>query len=197
MTTDSATTHNPADAEPPAPASPHGAPADDPDNATGQPDGGGAVGVPSPEFDRLEDWLSEYFLPMFRRTLGGELRWCRQWWRHGEAISRLNSLWHSWEVLRTQPGTGIATWYREHLDHQLPLLLGARGPFYQCSEETHREPHQAVADPAPDGWWDPADLGPSGQPGSSGLTDHRGDASPGDHHGDDIGEGWVTGDGSG
>ncbi len=175
MTTDSATTHNPADTDSPAPASPHGAPADDPDNATGQADGGGAVGVPSPEFDRLEDWLSEYFLPMFRRTLGGELRWCRQWWRHGEAISRLNSLWHSWEVLRTQPGTGIATWYREHLDHQLPLLLGARGPFYQCSEDTHREPHQATADPAPDGWWDLAEPEPAEEPGG-----HRGNGATGE-----------------
>jgi hypothetical protein len=30
--------------------------------------------------------------------------------------------------------------------------MGARGPFYQCSETTHREPHQAAAAPAPDGW---------------------------------------------
>ena len=117
-------------------------------------DGGETPDVPQPEFDRLEDWLTEYFLPMFRRTLGGEYRWCRQWWRHGEAISRLNALWHAWEVLRTKPGTGMGIWYREHLDHQLPILLGARGPFYQCSEDTHREPHEPAADPAPDGWWD-------------------------------------------
>jgi hypothetical protein len=110
--------------------------------------------VPEPEFDQLEDWVTEYFLPMFRRTLGGDYRWCGQWWRHGEAISRLGALWHAWEVLRIQPGTGIATWYREHLDHQLLILLGARGPFYQCSEQAHREPHQPTADPAPTGWWD-------------------------------------------
>ena len=141
------------------------------------PDSGEAAAVPQPEFDRLEDWLAEYFLPMFRRTLGGEYRWCRQWWRHGEAISRLTALWHAWEVLRTQPGTGIATWYREHLDHQLPVLLGARGPFYQCSENVHREPHQAAADPAPGGWWDPAggpgdaaDGAGSGRDGDDGVV---------------------------
>ena len=134
------------------------------------PDSDETAAVPQPEFDRLEDWLAGYFLPMFRRTLGGEYRWCRQWWRHGEAISRLTALWHAWEVLRTQPATGIATWYREHLDHQLPVLLGARGPFYQCSEDTHREPHQAAADPAPAGWWHPA-------------------AGPGDHAADGAGTG--------
>ena len=68
-----------------------------------------------------------------------------------------NALWHGWEVLRTQPGTGIATWYREHLDHQLPIVMGARGPFCQCSESAHREPREAAAVPAPDDWWDTGD----------------------------------------
>lgn len=110
--------------------------------------------VPEPVYTALEDWLAGYFLPMFCRTLGGEYRWCHQWWQHGEAISRLTSLWHAWEVLRLQPGTGIATWYRDHLDHQLPILMGARGPFYQCSETSHRDPHQAETAPAPGDWWD-------------------------------------------
>jgi hypothetical protein len=116
-------------------------------------------------YTAVEDWVTGYFLPMFRRTLGGEFRWCAQWWRHSEAISRLGALWHAWEVLRLQPGTGIAAWYRDHLDHQLPILMGTRGPFYQCSEAAHREPREAAVMPAPDGWWDtdePADAGPPG-----------------------------------
>ncbi len=124
----------------------------------------GAPGTDAPEpvYTALEDWLTGYFLPMFRRTLGGEYRWCHQWWQHGEAISRLTSLWHAWEVLRLQPGTGIATWYRDHLDHQLPILMGARGPFYQCSETTHREPHQADAAAAPWDWCDTGTDDPAG-----------------------------------
>lgn len=117
--------------------------------------------APEPVYTAVEDWVLDYFLPMFRRTLGGEFRWCGQWWRHGEAISRLTSLWHAWEALRLRPGTGIATWYRDYLDHQLPILMGARGPFYQCSETAHREPHQAAALPAPGDWWD-AESGDDG-----------------------------------
>lgn len=112
-----------------------------------------ATTVHEPIYTAVEDWVTEYFLPMFRRTLGGEYRWCAQWWRHGEAISRLTSLWHAWESLRLQPGTGIGAWYRDHLDHQIPVLMGSRGPFYQCNESTHREPHEAAAAPAPSGWW--------------------------------------------
>jgi Domain of unknown function (DUF4913) len=110
--------------------------------------------APDPVYPAVEDWVIDYFLPMFRRTLGGDFRWCAQWWRHGEAISRLSSLWHSWEVLRLRPGTGIAAWYRDYLDHQLPILMGARGPFYQCSETAHREPRETVAVRAPADWWD-------------------------------------------
>jgi hypothetical protein len=109
---------------------------------------------PEPVYLAVEDWVTDYFVPMFRRALGGEFRWCGRWWRHGEAISRLTSLWHAWEVLRLQPGLGMATWYRDHLDHQLPVLMGPRGPFCQCTETAHREPREAGVVLAPGDWWD-------------------------------------------
>src|SRR5260370_36612311 len=74
---------------------------------------------PHPMCRSVEEWSPRQFLPTFRRPLGGEYRWCRDWWRHAEAIIRLTALWHSWEALRLQPGTGMATWLRDHLDHQL------------------------------------------------------------------------------
>ena len=118
------------------------------------PDTASGTETPEPVYTAVEDWVTDHFLPMFRRTLGGEYRWCGCWWRHNEAVSRLTALWHAWEVLRLQPGTGIAIWYRDHLDHQLPILMGARGPFYQCTETVHRESREAAAIPAPDDWWD-------------------------------------------
>lgn len=121
-------------------------------------------GAPQPVYASVEDWVLDYFVPVFRRTLGGEFRWCARWWEHAEAISRLSALWHAWEALRLQPGTGISTWYSQHLDHHLPVLLGARGPFYQCSEDSHREPHQARAEPAPPGWWPPDDHASTSTP---------------------------------
>ncbi|REF00642.1 DUF4913 domain-containing protein [Thermomonospora umbrina] len=119
---------------------------------------------PRPVFDNVEEWVLERFLPMYRRTLGGEFRWCAQWWLHSEAVSRLTALWRSWEALRLEPATGIADWYH-YLDSQLPILLGARGPFYQCSEDQHIEPHQAGAEPAPPGYWDVASPPPEADQG--------------------------------
>jgi Domain of unknown function (DUF4913) len=112
---------------------------------------------PKPVYDGVEEWVAGQFLPMFRRPLGGEYRWCREWWQHAEAITRLTALWHSWEALRLEPGTGMAVWLRDHLDHQLPVLLGRGGPFAQCSEDEHIEPREARAEYAPPGWWEIGD----------------------------------------
>lgn len=116
-------------------------------------------------YDSVEAWVNGLFLPMVRRPLGGEYRWCSQWWQHAEAIIRLTALWHSWEVLRLEAGTGMAAWLRDHLDHQLPILLGRSGPFAQCSEEEHIDPRQGRTDEAPRGWWDTGDAGGDGDLG--------------------------------
>jgi len=126
---------------------------------TAEVSGAGPVGgedspPPQPLYGSVEAWVRGQFLPMFRRPLGGEYRWCRQWWQHAEAITRLTALWHSWEALRLEPGTGMATWLRDHLDHHLIVLLGRGGPFAQCSEDEHIEPREARAQDAPAGWWD-------------------------------------------
>lgn len=109
--------------------------------------------APEPVYTEVEDWVTGQFLPVYVRPLGGEYRWCAQWWQHAEAITRLTALWHAWELMRLQPGTGIAAWLRDYLDHHLPILLSRSGPFAQCSESEHIEPRQARADHAPPGWW--------------------------------------------
>jgi len=118
------------------------------------PAGGEENSAPQPLYGSVEAWVRGQFLPMFRRPLGGEYRWCLQWWQHAEAITRLTALWHSWEALRLEPGTGMATWLRDHLDHHLTVLLGRGGPFAQCSEDEHIEPREARAQDASPGWWD-------------------------------------------
>ena len=106
--------------------------------------------LPEPVYASVQDWVSEHFLPMYRRPLGGEFRWCPQWWRHAEAITRLTALWQSWEAMRLQPGTGTANWLRDHLDHQLPVLLGRSGPFAQCSRgRARRAAHRRSRPAAP------------------------------------------------
>jgi hypothetical protein len=143
----------------------------------------GEEGPPEPVYASVQDWVDGHFLPVYRRPLGGEFRWCPQWWRHAEAIIRLTALWQSWEAMRLQPGTGTANWLRDHLDHQLPVLLSRSGPFAQCSADEHVEPRIAAAGDAPPGWWDPEDE----DPGATRPVPVIGpDTAPGDYPPDDY-----------
>jgi len=63
--------------------------------------------------------------------------WCAQWNEHAEAVSRLEALWRSWEVLRREPGLGMASWFVNHLDPNLSVLLSRGGTFSQCSPDRH------------------------------------------------------------
>lgn len=120
--------------------------------APGVPESGGPTGADQPAYASVEKWVAEHFAPMYGRPLGGEYRWCARWQEHAEALSRLEALWRSWETLRLDPAMGMAAWYRDHLDHHLPLLLGNRGPFSRCSPDRHE-----IVKPLPccnSGWTD-------------------------------------------
>lgn len=124
---------------------------------------GGAVDA-RPLYPSAEMWVTRHFLLMYQRRtgIGGRWRWCDDWWRHPEAISRFEALWRTWELARLDPA-GIAGWYREHLDHHLPILLGEDGPFRHCEPSRdgrpvkHEDDEPLRAAPSPAGWWGEAE----------------------------------------
>jgi hypothetical protein len=120
------------------------------DEQPGQPD--------EPYCSSLEDWVVSVFAPTFMRRSTPTFRWCAEWWRHPEAISRLEALWRSWEALRLDPLLGMGTWYRDHLDHQLPVLTAAAGPFAECDPTRHFPPEtdRLAHTSAPADWWPPS-----------------------------------------
>jgi hypothetical protein len=114
----------------------------------------------------VEAWVQGWFLPMFGwRVDGQRWYWCPQWWRHAEAIWRLELLWRSWEAARRHP-MGMSGWSAE-LDRHRWELLGDEGPFRQCRAAErdrparHVELDAATADPAPPGWWGPKSAEPA------------------------------------
>jgi len=100
-------------------------------------------------------FVTKHLAPMYRRSLSGNsTTWCPEWWRHAEAIARLEALWRSWEHLRLDPATGTSVWFRDHADHHMAVLLNADGPFKGCKPEGHGErlkPLPLIA--PPDGLW--------------------------------------------
>ena len=108
----------------------------------------------------VETWVEGYFAPVFlhRVSDGSRARWCTRWWDHAEAIARLTLLWAAWEAMRWDPAAKTGWWVE--LDHHLPILLGADGPFRSCRpayggrDAKHEVIEAPVNDIAPLGHWD-------------------------------------------
>ena len=47
-----------------------------------------------PVFSTAQEWVTEWFLPHFRRNPKA-VRWDPQWWRHEEAGTVLEAMWGS------------------------------------------------------------------------------------------------------
>ena len=94
--------------------------------------------------------MQEWLFPVYRRSvLGHDRVWCPQWWRHAEAVARLESLWRAWEHLRQDAATGLSVWFRDHADHHMTILLDADGPFKGCDGRHSDHPaRRAAARPA-------------------------------------------------
>jgi len=102
-------------------------------------------------FPDLWSFVRDFFAPAFGRPIGGTTRWCPHWYDHVEAVLRLEALWRSFESLRLDPQTGIASWLRDHVDHQLPQLTSANGPFARCG--SGHEPDRPLPVAAPPADW--------------------------------------------
>lgn len=115
-------------------------------------DGGEA---PEPVFPSLEAWVAGYLIHHVTVDLGAGMYWCSQWWRHTEALSRLEGIWREWETHRLPDGAGMSVWWRDHADHQLNALMeSSRSPFRQCTPTEHRDHLQPLpVEPAPPGWF--------------------------------------------
>lgn len=86
------------------------------------------------------EWVTRWLSPLLRRELTDSQLWCAHWFRHAEAIDRLEGAWRAWEHLRrpVEAGgdewLGTSTWWSDHGDPCLDRLLALNGPFRHCSK---------------------------------------------------------------
>lgn len=130
------------------------------DTRSGRDLGGSAAGAEEggekgPVYASLDAFVEGYVLPQWRHKLGGSVHWCAYWFRHAEAVSRLEAVWEAWEVMRRDPAPAMSTWWRDHLDPHMRMLTDADGVFYRCSADVHEPAHEQAAvwsaHTAPDG----------------------------------------------
>lgn len=97
--------------------------------------------APALYYGSVDEFVRDFLIHQYRRRVGPtrSFHWSRQWWRSGEAISRLESLWRAWEHLRLDPATGMSVWWRDHADHHMAVLFSAEGPFGNSQDENGRD----------------------------------------------------------
>ncbi|WP_258058622.1 DUF4913 domain-containing protein [Arthrobacter sp. B1805] len=99
---------------------------------------------PPPEmvFNNLEEFVTQFLVHQFQRPVASygraEFTWCAGWWRHEEAVNRLNALWRAWEALRVDPTTGLANWWNSYADPTMAVLFSSTGPFQGCTPSEHK-----------------------------------------------------------
>ena len=76
---------------------------------------------------------------------------CPQWWKHPEAVARMDALWRAFEQLRQDPGTGMSVFWRDHADHHMTVLLDADGPFKGCEDGHSTHPLEPIHQDEPPG----------------------------------------------
>lgn len=116
------------------------------DEDTSAPSSAAAAAEDDPEllplaYPTLVAWVEGLLAPMYRRAVDGRATtWCPDWWRHAEAITRLEAIWRAWEHLRLDPATGISVWFTMHADPNMAVLLDPGGPFSGCTPARGHRP---------------------------------------------------------
>lgn len=110
--------------------------------------------APKPLFANVGQFVDQYLSPVVeRRVAAGAasgIPWCRKWWAHPEALSRIYALWRAWECLRvSDPATGMSIWWRDHLDPHLAALTSDNGPLARCRPDRHVDPVPLPVNPIP------------------------------------------------
>lgn len=97
--------------------------------------------TPTTYYSSLIEWYEDFFKHVYRRNFSAShLTWCDQWWRHPEAVSRLDALWRAWEHLRLEPGLGMSVWWRDHVDPHMAALTSPDGCLKGCQPTAEPEP---------------------------------------------------------
>lgn len=108
-------------------------------------------------FAGLEAFVAEYLAEVLGRDVSGPVHaWCPSWWKHPEALVRLNAMWRAFEYLRLDSSLGMSSWWLHHADPHLTVLLNpVTGPFAACKAAgEHVPPAPVPVVPAPPGWLD-------------------------------------------
>ena len=109
---------------------------------------------PEPEFGSVYEFVDTHLVFIYARQVHHkpDRWWCRRWFEHAEAVSRLEAVWRAYEALRVEPRAAMSTWWRDHADYHMKVLMAPDGPFEACSVDQGHSERTAVRLPTDSGY---------------------------------------------
>ena len=95
---------------------------------------------PTTYYGSADEFVRKQLIGTYRRRVirqgsGGGLRWKAAWWESKEAQQRIEALWRAWEAARADEKAGMSTWWINHCDPHMAVLLSQDGPFADSTDE--------------------------------------------------------------
>lgn len=82
-------------------------------------------------FETSEEWLTQWALPHYRRRFNaGGHKWDPAWWQYEEAQTVIEALWRTFEQMRWEGATGLASFMRDYFYPLMGQLTGPDGAFW-------------------------------------------------------------------
>jgi hypothetical protein len=106
--------------------------------------GGHGRGEAEPElvYSNAVEFFADLLAQSYVREVneGATFAWCPEWYKHPEALVRMEAIWRAWEHLRLEPALGVSTWWLTHADPHMRVLMDKEGPFKKCAYDGHKTP---------------------------------------------------------
>lgn len=96
-------------------------------------------------YGTLEEWVGDWLSVHIEKPPSNRFRWCTRWREHPEALLRLEVMFGEYTRALADPRIGMGNFIRSGLDHHVPRLLAADGPFAACDPDHHEPPARLPA----------------------------------------------------
>ena len=90
-----------------------------------------------PAYTTVEEWVDGWLSRHIEKDPSTRFRWCTRWREHPEALLRLEVMFSEYGRALADPRIGMGNFIRSGLDHHVPRLLAADGPFASCDPGHH------------------------------------------------------------
>ncbi|PRQ11433.1 hypothetical protein C1Y63_06170 [Corynebacterium sp. 13CS0277] len=100
------------------------------------PEGAAGADIPAPMYPSMFDFVMCELVSTYGQSQGRVPNWSAIWYRHPEAVRRLDALWRKFEKLRVDdPFSFRESFYHRYADYHMDRLMKSESVFADCKRD--------------------------------------------------------------